>query len=195
VAPVTAADLALAGWTSRQVTLAADESFSRLAPGQARLCLLAPPVNAFPPPEKLLGSHIVVLDSGPFHFRSGHDEPDTAPRPSSEGQQTPPPLRGSDESGNTPPAPEPVEPAPLPQLAEMLRGGPPAGLAALERAVQALTEADASAGDRIPILLRWLGVATWLAGAAVLYLVARRRRAAGIALSESAPAECEEELP
>jgi hypothetical protein len=59
--------------------------------------------------------------------------------------------------------------------AGLLPGGLPFGLAALARAVRALTEPEAKAGDRGLILLRWLGLCSWLVGAGLGYLVLRRR--------------------
>jgi hypothetical protein len=59
------------------------------------------------------------------------------------------------------------------QGADLLTGGLPSGLAALERALRALTDPETSLGGPSPLSHR-LGVACWVAAAALAYLAARR---------------------
>ncbi len=59
------------------------------------------------------------------------------------------------------------------QGADLIAGGLPSGLAALERALRALTDPETPLGGPSPLSHR-LGVACWVAAAALAYLAARR---------------------
>jgi hypothetical protein len=69
----------------------------------------------------------------------------------------------------------PVSDPPAPESAGLLTGGLSFGLAALERAVQALLGPDSRTVGR-STLLCWLGLGTWLLGAALACVAARQRR-------------------
>lgn len=67
------------------------------------------------------------------------------------------------------------EPLPSPQAAGLLAHGLPFGLAALDRAIRALTEPEGAADYGGSALVHWLGLASWLLGAGLAYAVARGR--------------------
>jgi hypothetical protein len=71
-----------------------------------------------------------------------------------------------------------AEPTPAPEAADLLTNTLPFSLAALERAIQALTEPEAETTGSGPALWYWLGLSSWLLASAFAYEVARRRRAA-----------------
>jgi hypothetical protein len=68
-----------------------------------------------------------------------------------------------------------AELASSPESAGLLTAGLPGDLAALERAIRALAGPPSEAGARGWVLLRWLGLSTWLLGAALAYALARGR--------------------
>jgi hypothetical protein len=66
-------------------------------------------------------------------------------------------------------------PLPLPQGAGLLDGELPLGLAALERAVRALTGSESTAPSHSTFLLRCVVVGSWLLGAVLAWAVVRRK--------------------
>jgi hypothetical protein len=139
-----------------------------VAPGR----LVEQPLGNFPPLGVPAGNQ-----EGPV--RPGQGE--AAPRPPGSGgaanldpQESPPPQAKG--------APAPALP---PLAAGLLDGVGALPLAALERAVRALTAPEALAGDDAPFLLRWLGISSWLTGAALACWMARRRRPPALALHDA----------
>jgi hypothetical protein len=70
-----------------------------------------------------------------------------------------------------------ADPTPAPEAAGLLTNTLPFSLAALERAILALTEPEAEAPGSGPALWHWLGLSSWVLASAFAYEVARRRRA------------------
>jgi hypothetical protein len=68
-----------------------------------------------------------------------------------------------------------AELASSPESAGLLTAGLPGDLATLERAIRALAGPPSEAGARGWVLLRWLGLSTWLLGATLAYALARGR--------------------
>jgi hypothetical protein len=133
--------------------------------------------------ENLLAALPILLVGGDANRGTpphpGRDNPALILPPNS-GVELGPVVEGPDGGGPRVAPPEPTHP---PAVAGLLTNWLPVGLAKLDRAVRALIEPGPAAETRGWGVLHWVGLSLWVAGAALAFAVARRRRARPAALA------------